>query len=58
MKTYNWLQIAKQNEVESKDLEENSEELAHTSDHMKKTEELSKDRGTRRMKSNDSVMIS
>jgi hypothetical protein len=47
MKTYNWLQITKQIEVESKDLKKDSEKLAHTSDHIKKTEELSKDGGIR-----------
>jgi hypothetical protein len=49
MKTYNWLQIAKQIEVESKDLKKNSEELAHTSDYIKKTEELNNDGGTRQI---------
>jgi hypothetical protein len=42
MKTYNWLQIAKQIEVESKDLKDDSEELVHTLDHIQKKKELNK----------------
>jgi hypothetical protein len=48
-KTYNWLQVAKQIEVESKDLKKDSEEFAHISDHIKKIEELNNDGGTRQI---------